>query len=184
MDDEQKEGTMGDYTPEESPQGGDQPTAFDNSNVDTNTPASPNEEGQRRPVSQQESLDLSGAERKAGSSSGGNPVVLGLIIALVFLLGLGIGFLGRPALIDDIPIEVVVTVLPNPTQAVAQASEPTATPAAESSDEARAGSQDTQNNDQGGSGEPTIMDLIMSDARHTQGSDDAVVTLVEFSDFN
>lgn len=100
-----------------------------------------------------------------------NPLLLGLTIALVFILGLALGFFGRPALIQDLPIEVVVTVVPNEEQAVAQA----AAPAVQSAESANAPA---------GQPTPTIMDFVLSDARHFQGNDQAEVSIVEFSDFN
>ena len=115
-----------------------------------------------------------------------SPVVSGLYfglgLALAFIAGLAIGFWGRPQLIKDLPIEVMVTVVTEPA-AQAQAAEPTrpATPeAAPATSEPAAASEDTV---QAGPPTPDVMEIVMADARHIQGSDDAPVTIVEFSDF-
>jgi hypothetical protein len=130
--------------------------------------------------------------------------VLGLVVAFVFILGLGIGFLGRPVIINDLPIEVVVTVVsdpasqavaqtnaPNPTTAAPAESVPTAAaptsaaPAASSPVEAPESTSGTTTEDPAATAlpTPTIMDFVLSDARHFQGDDNAPVTMVEFSDF-
>ena len=93
------------------------------------------------------------------------PWSLALILVITFVVGLAIGFLGRPVVMP--PQEVVVTVVVTPdTPAVAQAK---ATPEPETG----AGQAAT----------PTIMDFILADARHFQGDPNAPITLVEFSDF-
>ncbi len=129
-------------------------------------------------------------------SKGSNPLLLGLTIVVVFLLGLGIGFFGRPAVLQDVPIEVVVTVVPNENQAVAQAdssaaTQPSEAPAAEAAQSegtngSAAMAEDHNNEGQAANSAPTptIMDFVMSDARHIQGDDIAPITIIEFSDFN
>jgi len=115
--------------------------------------------------------------------------VLGLVVAFTFILGLGIGFLGRPAIIKDLPIEVVVTVVADPaSQAVAQTNVPsptTAAPAeaASSPVEAPESTAGTAPEESVAGPTPTIMDFVLSDARHFQGDDNAPVTIIEFSDF-
>lgn len=122
---------------------------------------------------------------------GPNPLLLGLTIGLVFIVGVAIGFLGRPVLIKDLPIEVVVTVVPNESQAVAQANTTSANneaiSEAENSPSSQADQTNLANSDSaapGGQPTPTIMDFVLSDARHFQGEEAAPVTIVEFSDFN
>lgn len=102
----------------------------------------------------------------------------GLVLAIMFLLGAAVGFMGRPLLIQDLPVEVAVTVIPDAEgQSMAQANQsqnqtPAQSPASQLEEEANASSAT-----------PTIMDLVLSDARHIQGSADAPVTMIEFSDF-
>ena len=94
---------------------------------------------------------------------------LSVAMVIIFILGLAVGFLGRPAMVGDSYVEVVVTATPDPdSQAVAQ-SQPVGATEPESSNS--------------GAPTPTIMDFVLSDARHFQGSADAPVTIVEFSDF-
>jgi hypothetical protein len=121
-------------------------------------------------------------------SPGPNPLVLGLTIAFVFILGLAIGFIGRPVVIKDLPIEVVVTMVPNESQVVAQANTPAesseAISEAESSPSDQANLSNSDSAAPAGQPTPTIMDFVLSDARHFQGEAAAPVTIVEFSDFN
>ncbi len=95
---------------------------------------------------------------------GVNPFFLWSTLAATFVsfvAGVALGFLGRPLLVPDKTVveekivEVVVTATP-----IAQA-----TPTAASNEP------------------PSIMDFVMSDARHIQGQADAPITIVEFSDF-
>lgn len=100
---------------------------------------------------------------------------VGLALTLSFVVGLAAGFWGRPLVIKDVPIEVVVTVAPNPA-ALAEAPITAATalavpPTTEPTEQPAAGPT------------PTIMDFVLSDARHFQGDDGSPVTIVEFSDF-
>lgn len=121
-----------------------------------------------------------------------NPLIVGFALVAAFAMGLALGFFGRPQIIGDVPIQVVVTVVPddnaeagvqaptsnneatsntNPAQSSASMSE--ANPAATEPEQAPASAQATR----------TIMDFVMADARHIQGDTDAPVTIVEFSDF-
>ena len=147
------------------------------------TPSSPEENTATEPGSSKVESVLPGEESskatpfETGSGPGPspqplNPLLLGLTIALVFIGGLALGFFGRPALIQDLPIEVVVTVVPNENQAVASVAASAGQPAEERANTAP------------GQPTPTIMDFVLSDARHFQGNDQAEVTVVEFSDFN
>ncbi len=91
----------------------------------------------------------------------------GFALIIMFIVGLLTGFLGRPLVMKTEPefIEkiVVVTATPEPGQtAVAQNNAST-----EKSDNPT----------------PSLMDLVLSDARHFQGNDQAPVTIVEYSDF-
>jgi protein-disulfide isomerase len=118
---------------------------------------------------------------KESSPQNLNPLWLGFTIALVFIVGLALGFFGRPVVIKDLPIEVVVTVVPGENQAVAQ----TAIQASEADPaESQANVQDSEASGEPGQPTPTIMDFVLSDARHFQGNEAANVTVIEFSDFN
>lgn len=88
---------------------------------------------------------------------GTGPILAIGIAMITFVAGLVIGFVGRPAVVPD--VVQVVTATPDAT-AVAQAA---ATPTASS--------------------QGTIMDVVLADARHSQGDINAPVTIVEFSDF-
>jgi len=103
---------------------------------------------------------------------------LSFVVALVAALVIGgvIGYgLGLVQATNQEPAVVVVTATPNP-QAVAEV-EPPPTPIAVQSDTA------TEGNSNNAAPTPTIMDFLLSDARHFQGNADAPVTLIEFSDF-
>jgi hypothetical protein len=92
-------------------------------------------------------------------------VRLTFVVALFLGMTLGYG-LGRS---QSQPRDVVV-VTATPADAVAQANN-NSTPPSEQSDSAA------------GPPTPTIMDFVLSDARHFQGNDGSPVTVVEFSDF-
>lgn len=95
---------------------------------------------------------------------------VGLTFIVALLLGAAIGFgFGRS---QAGPSEQVV-VASTPDQAVAQADDGS-TPAVQ--DAVAAATRDTAPT-------PTIMDLVLSDARHVQGSADTPITMIEFSDF-
>lgn len=131
-------------------------------------------------------------EEQPASPQPTNPLNVGFALVAAFAIGLALGFWGRPQIISDVPIQVVVTVVPeNSSETAAQApasnSQPLsnsnsadsstsvseANPAAPQPEEAPASAQAT----------PTIMDFVMADARHIQGDMDAPVTIIEFSDF-
>lgn len=94
-----------------------------------------------------------------------------LTLVITFVLGLAIGFVGRPMVIKDLPTEAAATNgAKSDRTEVAQATAPPQPTEAES---------DTNKD----SPTPTIMDFLLSDARHIQGNASAPVTIVEFSDF-
>ena len=112
-----------------------------------------------------------------------SPVYFGTALAIAFAVGLFIGLTGRPLLIRDVPVQVVVTVVPNPNgAAVAQAP----ANAAESAGNSGANPTTMTEADQAavdGTATPTLMEFVMSDARHIQGDPNAPITVVEYSDF-
>lgn len=136
------------------------------------TPAEPVEDRSEE-VSQVESSPPLIKERAPSVTNTSAAILWGAVIAVAFLLGLALGFFGRPVVIEDLPIEVVVTVVPNESEP-AQADNPSATAA----DEVATASEAAP------AAKPTIMDLVLSDARHFQGDEGAPITIVEFSDFN
>lgn len=115
-----------------------------------------------------------GADDPATKSGGHfNLLFVGLTFLTALFLGAAIGY-GFGQSQSEPPVHVVVTA--TPAEAVAQAGDTpaqvTEQPTAASAPESAAG-QPT----------PTIMDFVLSDARHFQGSTDAPITVVEFSDF-
>ncbi|MCB0164236.1 MAG: hypothetical protein KDI79_08430 [Anaerolineae bacterium] len=105
-----------------------------------------------------------------------SPVYFGTALAIAFAIGLFIGLTGRPLVIRDVPVQVVVTVVPNQNeQAVAQASAGDSGANQTTVDEAQAAAD--------GTATPTLMEFVMSDARHIQGDPNAPITVVEYSDF-
>ena len=102
-----------------------------------------------------------------------NLLFMGLTFLAALFLGAAIGYgFGRSQ--SDPPVQVVVTA--TPAEAVAQAGD---TPAQVTQQPAAAPAPETAD----GQPTPTIMDFVLSDARHFQGSTDAPITVVEFSDF-
>jgi protein-disulfide isomerase len=125
------------------------------------------------------------------TSSGINPLsfVVALIAVLIIggAIGYGLGLLQanqEPAVVvvtatpdpQQEPAVIVVTATPDP-QAVAQV-EPSS--AAAQNDTSNTETESDSNNS---APTPTIMDFLLSDARHFQGNADAPVTIIEFSDF-
>jgi hypothetical protein len=127
------------------------------------------------------------------------PLYMGLAFLGTLAVGLILGFLARPLIIPDQVevVEVVATAAISPVQSVAQAN--VASPDAENKagdvasvtaagTDAGAPSQagddqPQQATDAAAVPTPTIMEFLMSDARHIQGAADAPVTIIEFSDF-
>jgi hypothetical protein len=110
-------------------------------------------------------------------SGGVSPLsfVLGLIAALVIgaIIGYGLGLVQA----GQEPALVVVTATPNPQTAAQIVPSPTPLPQDDTAADTKA---DTADNPPP---TPTIMEFLLSDARHFQGSADAPVTIIEFSDF-
>ncbi|MFC1974792.1 hypothetical protein ACFLXQ_00160 [Chloroflexota bacterium] len=126
------------------------------------------------------------------SSTGISPLsfVVALIAALVIggVIGYGVGLVRanqEPAVVvvtatpdpQQEPAVVVVTATPDP-QAVAQVE--SSSPAAQSDTSTTTNTESDSNN---AVPTPSIMDFLLSDARHFQGNADAPVTIIEFSDF-
>ena len=127
-------------------------------------------------------------EKQKSSFSTDTALLFGVGLVVAFAIGLVFGFVLRPMAIKDVPVQVVVTVVPPPVQEVAQAPTPTPPPTEVSSqateeptDEIPPLAEPTE--DPNATPTPTIMEFVLSDARHFQGSEDAPVTVVEFSDF-
>ena len=133
------------------------------------------------------------------SAAGANPLNIGFALVAAFALGLALGFFGRPQIIDDVPIQVVVTVVSN-NNVVAQApgtdvsspkdaniQQATANLSQTRTTTGQAPSSTLPNNPTAETAPaeptPTIMDFLMSDARHVQGNEAAPITIIEFSDF-
>jgi cytoskeletal protein RodZ len=115
----------------------------------------------------------------------------GLALVAVLIVGVAIGYLfSQSQTTPNAPVQVVATATPNPTsQPVVQTNEqppqaqangqPTQPPA-QNNPPATTSTEDSTNTTPP---TPTIMDFVLSDARHFQGNADAPVTMVEFSDF-
>ena len=123
-------------------------------------------------------------ENQKTSASMSVAILVGVGLAIAFAVGLVAGFIMRPMVVKDIPVQVVVTVVPPPVSEVAQVPTPTASPAEAvlpPTGETPPTTEPTM--DPNATATPTIMEFVLSDARHFQGSDGAPVTVVEFSDF-
>ena len=93
------------------------------------------------------------------------------LVVVIFILGIAVGFLVRPAVVGETYVEVIVTVTPDPDrEALAQSD------SANDTNKPEAAPNDTPPT-------PTIMGFVLADTRHFQGNADAPVTIVEFSDF-
>ena len=116
------------------------------------------------------------------------PVYMGLAFLGVLAIGVILGFLARPYIMPDRVevVEVVATSTMSDPEAIAQAESSRTESAAEGQTERET---DSQADDAPGAADPdaaptpTIMDFLMSDARHVLGQADAPVTIIEFSDF-
>lgn len=119
-------------------------------------------------------------------------IALGAALAFAFAIGLVVGLLGRPILIHDVPIQVVVTVVPDRSDGQAMTEAPVSSPANPATSTASEAPQEaTQAESKAGSAQaetsasatPTLMEFVLADARHFQGDQTAPVTIIEFSDF-
>lgn len=124
------------------------------------------------------------------SGRGISPLLIGVALTLFFVVGLSLGFFIRPAIIDDAPVEVVVTVNAPASGggAVAEAPTPDVVEEAEAavnpdSSEEPASETNTESPEVAAEATPTIMEFLMEDARHVDGNPDAPITIIEFSDF-
>lgn len=105
-----------------------------------------------------------------------NPFTIGVALVVAFAAGLFLGLLGRPWVIQDVPVQVVVTVVPDSGNPVAAAQ-------ADPQEPAGSAEEGLAVPDPNATPTPTIMEFVLADARHIQGEETAPITLVEFSDF-
>ena len=135
-------------------------------------------------------------QEKVSRSAEFNPLNWAFALVVAFALGLALGFFGRPNIIDDVPVQVVITVVPDRSSGTtAQTTGLPVEATGEANTSPSAVSMSRTNTDPDTStapaGEaaavqpatPTIMEFVMSDARHMQGDVNAPVTIIEFSDF-
>ena len=108
-------------------------------------------------------------------------VALGFTLAIIFIIGLALGFLGRPLLIQDLPVAVAVTIVPNADlQSEGQGNQ---SPLPSVTSERPAASIEPEADSLTTAPTPTIMEFVLADARHSLGNTDVPVVMVEFSDF-
>ncbi len=107
-----------------------------------------------------------------------SPLFGGLALAIVLAIGGVAGYLFSQAqALPDAAVQVVVTATLNPdSQSVAQAPQSSVQTGQSSAPNPPGANPNTPTT-------PTIMDLVLADARHFEGSSDAPVTMIEFSDF-
>lgn len=107
--------------------------------------------------------------------------IAGMGVALLAVaLGAVLGYLARPAL-DPATGSTANISLPAQGPVAVQA--PPAQPNNATETETQADAPAAEDNPAPSAPTPTIMDFVLSDARHFQGNDDAPVTMIEFSDF-
>lgn len=102
------------------------------------------------------------------------------VALLAVVLGVVLGYLARPAL-DPATGSVADISLPARGPVAVQA--PPAQPDNAGEPETQANASAPEDNPVPSAPTPTIMDFVLSDARHFQGRDEAPVTMIEFSDF-
>jgi protein-disulfide isomerase len=102
------------------------------------------------------------------------------VALLAVALGAVLGYLARPALEPAATGSAANLSLPAQGPVAVQA--PLAQPDNAGKPETQANAP-AEGNPEPSAPTPTIMDFVLSDARHFQGNDDAPVTMVEFSDF-
>lgn len=107
--------------------------------------------------------------------------IAGMVVTLLAVaLGAVLGYLARPAL-EPATGSVADISLSAPESAAVQG--PPAQSDEASETETQANAPAAESNPEPSAPTPTIMEFVLSDARHFQGSADAPVTMVEFSDF-
>lgn len=102
------------------------------------------------------------------------------VTLLAVALGAILGYLARPALE---PVTGSVADISLPAQGPVAIQAPPAQPDNAGESETQANAPALEDNPAPSAPTPTIMDFVLSDARHFQGSPNAPVTLIEFSDF-
>ena len=107
------------------------------------------------------------------NNDGNRNLYWGLALVVVLIVGLSAGYLIGQA--QSRPVQVAVTATSEPTEQVAAQAEPQ-TPTRPATATSPVAEPDTPPT-------PTIMEFVLSDARHFQGSDEAPITMIEFSDF-
>lgn len=109
--------------------------------------------------------------------------VAGMSVTLLAVaLGAVLGYLARPAL-DPVTIGTDAVKLGEAPAAVSAPTQPNTVEEAESQASSTGGSTAIESAPDALAPTPTIMDFVLTDARHFKGSSDAPVTIVEFSDF-
>ncbi|GIK37140.1 MAG: hypothetical protein BroJett011_09730 [Chloroflexota bacterium] len=152
----------------EPPQGNDK-LAQNNELAQDNQPVLTNEPAQNRETAQRKGAGIS-------------PLYGGLALFATLIVGVVIGYLFSQAQTSqNAPIQVVVTATPDPNSQPAGASaNQLSTPAPAQTNASPTTSAAANPN---APPTPTIMELVLADARHFEGSPDAPVTMIEFSDF-
>lgn len=114
--------------------------------------------------------------QQPASTGGFSPLFTGLSIAAALFVGAALGYsFGRT---QSPPAQAVIPAAASSPQAVANVGSAPANPSTQPAQQSAPAAAPTE-----GSPTPTIMDFVLSDARHFQGSDTAPITLIEFSDF-
>lgn len=103
------------------------------------------------------------------TSSGKTVLLWSAALLVVLMAGVVLGYLFSQA--QKRPVQVVVTATSIPGAQVEEQSQKESEAAADTAD--RSNTPPT----------PSIMDFVLSDARHFQGSENAPITMIEFSDF-
>lgn len=123
-------------------------------------------------------LDNEPTQNQASAQSkvkGVSPLYLGLALVATLAIGAVGGYLfGLAQARQSAPVQVVVTATPSSnSQPVAQMTQ----------EATQADTSATTATDPNAPPTPTIMEFVLADARHIEGSPDALVTMIEFSDF-
>ena len=117
-------------------------------------------------------------------------VAIGGAFVAILAIGIAVGLWMRLQTVSEQVVQVVVTATPDPaaqtvakTQNTGDSADIQSDSNTNSSVENEVASDSTEFASNDAAPTPTIMDFLLSDARHFQGSPDAPVTLIEFSDF-